>query len=76
MILGQLLERSDATVVRLDRIEKRLSKVEKAPRHTTVETVGAVEKMVKSWLTWLLPLGVAWVTGSLETAAKLAGLLR
>ena len=47
-----------------------------APPSATAQTIGAVEKLTKSWMTWLIPLGVAWATGSLELAAKVAGLLK
>lgn len=65
MILGRLLERSEATIVRLDRIEKRLSKVERKPGSSG--GIGPLEKSLKTALTSLIPLATAWATGLLET---------
>lgn len=56
----------------------RLKKLEDAPKPGAAipETIGAVEKLVKSWATWLIPLIALWLTGNLESAAKLAGVLK
>lgn len=75
MLLGRLSERSEAVERRVDRLERRVSKIEKK-RPDSAETIGAIEKLIKSLATWLIPLGVAWVTGSLEAALKVAGLFR
>lgn len=64
-----------ATHHQVVRLEKRVGKLERR-KSDPAATIGAIEKIIKSWATWLIPLGVAWVTGSLETAAKIAGLLK
>ena len=91
MLLGKLLERSDVTNAHLGHIQTRLTTVDRAlwdltgrlaslesrpVASTTADTIGAIEKMTKAWAVWLIPLSVAWATGSLEQALKVASLLK
>lgn len=92
MLLGKLLERSDATNLHIIHIQTRLTTVDRTlsdlagrlaslesrpvSSTTAADTIGAIEKVLKSWAVWLIPLSVAWATGSLEQALKVASLIK
>ena len=75
MVVGRLLERTEAAHIKFAHLERRVSKLERK-KDDPSEAIGALEKLIKSWATWLIPLIVAWLTGSLEAALKVAGLFK
>lgn len=76
--LREIKDRLAAGDLKHQDFESRLGAVEIRPSAARdgLETVSTIEKVVKSWATWLLPLLVAWATGSIDAAVKIAGILK
>jgi hypothetical protein len=88
--IAQLARMEAGTTQRLDRIDLRLSegdrrmahldgrlsKVEqRPPKSSAVQTISALEKLVKRWATPVVWLIALWMSGSLDMAAKAVALL-
>ncbi len=60
------------------RITSIEGKVEAASerREPPEDQVGRIEKLSKAWLAVIVPLLVAWATGSIEAGLKMAGLFK
>ena len=81
LALGRLLERSEATITRLDRIDRRLEAGETrmdeiseriaALEAAKAQDMPALERAIKSALPYLIGGLTLWLTGSAETALKL-----
>lgn len=78
MMMGRLLERSETTVQRLDRIDNRLEQGDRkfSELAAAIEKAGKAsvsdrEKIIARLATVAIYLGLAWITGSVETAAKI-----
>lgn len=87
MILGRLLERTETHGEQLDRIETKLeagalkfqehsARIRKLEAREVSEKIPRWERNIKRWLTYLLPAGVAYGTGSIEGAIRLLEALR
>ena len=87
MTLGRLLERSDATLHHIGRIDRRLElgdirmtelakSIEAIEAAQAKAAIGSVERWAKDLARYLVPLGVLWATGSIETALKISGALK
>lgn len=86
MLLGRLLERSDHTVSALGRIEHRLEAGDVIHRQhhdrlTALEMKPAeaeprIERLVKRYLTWLLPLAWLTATGNVTAAVEIMRALK
>jgi len=81
LLLGRLLERSEATVDRLDRIDQRLDagtshmtqisqRISRLERAQPGESMPALERWIKSLLPYLIGAATLLATGSAEQAAK------
>lgn len=87
MIMGRLLERSDATLHHICRIDRRLElgdarmtelakSIEAIEAAQSKAAIGSVERWSKDLARYLVPLGVLWATGSIETALQISGALK
>lgn len=85
MLMGRVLERSEATIVRLDRIDSRLE-IGDARMDTLSSQLGAMEKTpaklggwekaLKAPLPYIVGLGTLAATGSIDAALKVLAALR
>lgn len=56
-------------------IQADIKSLKDAKPANPLEAITALEKLVKSWGAILIPFVTLWLTGSLETAVKMAGLV-
>ena len=85
MLMGRVLERSEATIIRLDRIDSRLeigdARMDTLSAHLgamekTSTKLGGWEKALKAPLPYIVGLGTLAATGSLDAALKVLAALR